>query len=164
VGTRSFYDYVTDNKDFEFKLIGFINDPRNIAKNDNLVAINNALMLDLTGQVASESIGIKQYSGTGGQVQFIWGAKFAKNGKNILAINSTYTDKDGNLQTKIMPSFPESTVVTTSRNDVEYIVTEYGVAYLKYKSLKERAKGLIGVAHPDFRDKLTFEAKKRNWL
>lgn len=164
VGTRSFYDYVTDNKDFEFKLIGFINDPRNIAKNDNLVAINNALMLDLTGQVASESIGIKQYSGTGGQVQFIWGAKFAKNGKNILAINSTYTDKDGNLQTKIMPSFPESTVVTTSRNDVEYIVTEYGVAYLKYKSLKERAKGLISVAHPDFRDKLTFEAKKRNWL
>lgn len=164
VGTRSFYDYVTDNKDFEFKLIGFINDPRNIAKNDNLVAINNALMLDLTGQVASESIGIKQYSGTGGQVQFIWGAKFAKNGKNILAINSTYTDKDGNLQTKIMPSFPESTVVTTSRNDVEYIVTEYGVTYLKYKSLKERAKGLISVAHPDFRDKLTFEAKKRNWL
>ncbi|HPB82291.1 MAG TPA: acetyl-CoA hydrolase/transferase C-terminal domain-containing protein [Spirochaetota bacterium] len=164
VGTRSFYDYVTNNKDFEFKLIGFINDPRNIAKNDNLVAINNALMLDLTGQVASESIGIKQYSGTGGQVQFIWGAKFAKNGKNILAINSTYTDKDGNLQTKIMPSFPESTVVTTSRNDVEYIVTEYGVTYLKYKSLKERAKGLISVAHPDFRDKLTFEAKKRNWL
>ncbi len=82
VGTRTFYDYVENNKDFEFKLIGFINNPLNIAKNDNLVAINNALMLDLTGQVASESIGVKQYSGTGGQVQFIWGAKFANNGKN----------------------------------------------------------------------------------
>jgi 4-hydroxybutyrate CoA-transferase len=164
VGTRKFYDYVQNNKDFEFKLIGFINDPRNIAKNDNLVAINNALMLDLTGQVASESIGVKQYSGTGGQVQFVWGAKFANNGKNILAINSTYTDKDGNLQTKIMPALPENTVVTTSRNDVEYIVTEHGVAYLRYKSLMERAKALISVAHPDFRDKLTFEAKKRKWL
>lgn len=164
VGTRKFYDYVQNNRDFEFKLIGFINDPRNIAKNDNLVAINNALMLDLTGQVASESIGVKQYSGTGGQVQFVWGAKFANNGKNILAINSTYTDKDGNLQTKIMPALPENTVVTTSRNDVEYIVTEHGVAYLRYKSLMERAKALISVAHPDFRDKLTFEAKKRKWL
>jgi len=164
VGTREFYDYVENNKDFEFKLIGFINNPLNIGKNDNLVAINNALMLDLTGQVASESIGVKQYSGTGGQVQFIWGTKFAKNGKNILAINSTYKDSEGNLKSKIMPSFPENTVVTTSRNDVEYIVTEFGVAYLKYKSILERAKALIGIAHPDFRDELTFEAKKRKWI
>jgi 4-hydroxybutyrate CoA-transferase len=164
VGTRTFYDYVENNKDFEFKLIGFINNPLNIAKNDNLVAINNALMLDLTGQVASESIGVKQYSGTGGQVQFIWGAKFANNGKNILAINSTYNDSEGKLRSKIMPSFPENTVVTTSRNDVEYVVTEHGVAYLKYKSLMQRAKALISVAHPDFRDELTFEAKKRKWL
>lgn len=164
VGTRNFYDYVQNNDDFEFKLIGWINDPRNIAKNDNLVAINNALMLDLTGQVASESIGPKQYSGTGGQVQFIWGAKFANNGKNILAINSTFTDKDGNLRSKIMPTFPENTVVTTSRNDVEYVVTEYGVAYLKFKSVLERAKALINIAHPDFRDELRFEAKKRRWL
>lgn len=164
VGTRGFYDYVENNKDFEFKLIGFINNPLNIAKNDNLVAINNALMLDLTGQVASESIGAKQYSGTGGQVQFIWGAKFARNGKNILAINATFKDSEGNLKSKIMPSFPENTVVTTSRNDVEYVVTEFGVAYLKYKSLMQRAKALISVAHPDFRDELTFEAKKRKWL
>jgi len=164
VGTNDFYKYVENNEDFEFKLIGWINDPRNIARNDNLVAINNALMIDLTGQVASESIGVKQYSGTGGQVQFIWGAKFAKNGKNILAINSTFTDKDGRLQSKIMPKFPENTVVTTSRNDVEYVVTEYGVAYLKYKSILERTKALINIAHPDFRDELTFEAKKRRWL
>ncbi len=164
VGTRDFYDYVQNNEDFEFKLIGYINNPINIAKNDNLVAINNALMLDLTGQVASESIGPKQYSGTGGQVQFIWGAKFARNGKNILAINSTYTDKDGDLKSKIMPTFPENTVVTTSRNDVEYVVTEHGVAYLKYKSVLERTKALISIAHPDFRDELKFEAKKRSWL
>lgn len=164
VGTRDFYNYVQNNNDFEFKLIGWINDPRNIAKNDNLVAINNALMIDLTGQVASESIGPKQYSGTGGQVQFIWGAKFANNGKNILAINSTFTDKDGNLRSKIMPTFPENTIVTTSRNDVEYVVTEHGVAYLRYKSILERAKALISVAHPDFRDELKFEAKKRRWL
>lgn len=164
VGTRDFYNYVENNGDFEFKLIGWINDPRNIAKNDNLVAINNALMIDLTGQVASESIGHKQYSGTGGQVQFIWGAKFAKNGKNILAINSTYKDREGKLKSKIMPLFPDNTVVTTSRNDVEFVVTEFGVAYLKYKSIKERAKALISVAHPDFRDELSFEARKRNWL
>jgi len=164
VGTNDFYNYVQDNEDFEFKLIGWINDPRNIAKNDNLVAINNALMIDLTGQVASESIGVKQYSGTGGQVQFIWGAKFAKNGKNILAINSTFTDRDGKLQSKIMPKFPDNTVVTTSRNDVEYIVTEHGVANLKYKSILERTKSLINVAHPDFRDELRFEARKRRWL
>lgn len=164
VGTRDFYDYVENNEDFEFKLIGWINDPRNIAKNDNLVAINNALMIDLTGQIASESIGPKQYSGTGGQVQFIWGAKFAKNGKNILAINSTFKDKEGNLKSKIMQLFPDNTVVTTSRNDVEYVVTEHGVAYLKYKSLMQRAKALISIAHPDFRDELTFEARKRGWL
>lgn len=164
VGTNDFYDYVQNNEDFEFNLIGEINNPLNIAKNDNLVAINNALMLDLTGQVASESIGSKQYSGTGGQVQFIWGAKFAKNGKNILAINSTFNDKDGNLRSKIMPTFPENTVVTTSRNDVEYVVTEFGVAYLRYKSIMDRAKALINVAHPDFRDELKFEAKKRKWL
>ncbi|HRU64185.1 MAG TPA: acetyl-CoA hydrolase/transferase C-terminal domain-containing protein [Spirochaetota bacterium] len=164
VGTRDFYDYVENNEDFEFKLIGWINNPLNIAKNDDIVAINNALMIDLTGQVASESIGAKQYSGTGGQVQFIWGAKFAKNGKNILAINSTFTDKNGNLQSKIMPTFPENTVVTTSRNDVEYVVTEYGVANLRYKSIMQRAKALISIAHPDFRDELTFEAKKRKWL
>jgi 4-hydroxybutyrate CoA-transferase len=164
VGTRDFYDYVENNEDFEFNLIGNINNPLNIAKNDNLVAINNALMLDLTGQVASESIGPKQYSGTGGQVQFIWGAKFAKNGKNILAINATFTDKEGNLRSKIMPTFPENTVVTTSRNDVEYVVTEFGVAYLRYKSVLERAKALISISHPDFRDELKFEAKKRKWM
>ncbi len=164
VGTRDFYNYVENNEDFEFKLIGWVNDPRNIAKNDNLVAINNALMIDLTGQVASESIGQKQYSGTGGQVQFIWGAKFANNGRNILAMNSTFKDKDGNLKSKIMPIFPDNTVVTTSRNDVEYIVTEHGVANLRYKSIMQRARALIEVAHPDFRDELKFEAKKRNWL
>lgn len=164
VGTNDFYKYAENNEDFEFKQIGWINDPRNIAKNDNLVAINNALMIDLTGQVASESIGTKQYSGTGGQVQFIWGAKFSKNGRNILAINSTYTDKDGKLKSKILPNFPENTVVTTSRNDVEYIVTEYGVANLQYKSIMERAKALISIAHPDFRDELRSEAKKHHWL
>lgn len=164
VGTNDFYNYVQNNGDFEFNLIGEINNPLNIAKNDNLVAINNALMLDLTGQVASESIGAKQYSGTGGQVQFIWGAKFAKNGKNILAINATFTDKDGNLRSKIMPTFPENTVVTTSRNDVEYVVTEFGVAHLRYKSIMDRAKALINISHPDFRDELKFEAKKRKWL
>ena len=163
VGTRDFYDYVQDNEDFEFKLIGWINNPLNIAKNDNLVAINNALMIDLTGQIASESIGHKQYSGTGGQVQFIWGSKFAKNGTNILAINSTFRDKQGNLRSKIMPTFPENTIVTTSRNDVQYVVTEFGVAMLRYKSIMERTRALINVAHPDFRDELKFEAKKREW-
>ncbi|HOP64137.1 MAG TPA: acetyl-CoA hydrolase/transferase C-terminal domain-containing protein [Spirochaetota bacterium] len=164
VGTKKFYEEITDNENFYFKEVGWVNNPDIIAQNDNLVSINNTLMMDLTGQAASESIGIKQYSATGGQLDFILGARKSKNGKSILALNSTYTDKEGKLQTKIMPTLPVGTVVTTPRTLVQYVITEYGVANLRLRTVKERVQALIGIAHPDFRDQLTFEAKKNGWL
>lgn len=164
VGTKEFYEYIDGNDDFEFHEIGTINNPLEISKNDNLISINNALMFDLTGQAASESIGTKQYSGTGGQVNFVQGSKLSKGGKSILALNSTYNDKDGKLCSKILPVLPEGTVVTTSRNDVQYVVTEYGVANLRFKSIPERAKALIAIAHPDFREELTESAKQHGWF
>jgi 4-hydroxybutyrate CoA-transferase len=164
VGTKQFYDDIDRNGMFEFKEVHWVNKPENIAKNDHFISINNTLMIDLTGQAASESIGIKQYSGTGGQVNFNQGAKMSKGGKRILALASTYTDKDGNLKSKILPTLPEGTVVTTSRNELEYIVTEYGVVDISFDSLSVRTKKLISIAHPEFRDKLTFQARKNKWI
>lgn len=164
VGTEQFYDDIDRNDMFEFKEVHWVNRPENIAKNDNFISINNTLMLDLTGQAASESIGTKQYSGTGGQVNFNQGAKMSKGGKRILALASTYTDKDGNLKSKILPTLPAGSVVTTTRNEVEYVVTEYGVINIYLDSLSVRAKKLISIAHPQFRDELTSEARKHKWI
>jgi 4-hydroxybutyrate CoA-transferase len=164
VGTKAFYDFIDGNPDLEFHEISQVNNPLEIAKNDNLISINNALMFDLTGQAASKSIGTRQYSGTGGQVNFVHGSRLSKGGKSILALNSSYTDKEGHLRSKILPVFPEGTVVTTSRNDVEYVVTEYGVANLRFKSIPDRARALIAIAHPQFREELIEGAKKHRWL
>ncbi|MDY0131051.1 MAG: acetyl-CoA hydrolase/transferase C-terminal domain-containing protein [Desulforegulaceae bacterium] len=164
VGTKEFYDFIHENDDFVFKDISYINNPLIIAKNDNLVSINNALMIDLTGQAASESIGTYQYSGTGGQLNFIHGAKLSKGGKSIISLNSTFTDKNGELKSKIVPYFPPGTIVTTPRTEVEYIVTEYGVANLRYKSTATRVKALISIAHPQFREELVKKAEKNNWI
>jgi 4-hydroxybutyrate CoA-transferase len=164
VGTNQFYKDIDHNEIFEFKEVHWVNQPENIAKNDNLVSINNTLMIDLTGQAASESIGVKQYSGTGGQVNFNQGAKMSRGGKRILSLASTYTDKDGNLKSKILPTLPEGSIVTTPRNEQEYIVTEYGVANIYLDSISTRVKKLIQIAHPDFRDELTFYAKKYKWI
>ncbi len=164
VGTKQFYDDLNRNELFEFKEVHWVNQPANIAQNDNLISINNTLMIDLTGQAASESIGTKQYSGTGGQVNFNQGAKMSKGGKRILALASTYTDKDGILKSKILPTLPEGSVVTTTRNEQEFIVTEYGVVDIALDSLAVRTKKLISIAHPDFRDELTFQAKKHKWI
>ncbi len=121
-------------------------------------------MIDLTGQVAAESIGTRQYSGTGGQVNFVHGAKKSKGGKSIIALNSTYKDREGNLHSNIVPCLPLGTVVTTSRNDVEYVVTEYGVANLRMRSIHDRVLSLINIAHPDFRDELRHQAAKIGWI
>ncbi len=164
VGTRKFYDDLHNNENFIFREVGWVNNPDIIGQNDNLVSINNTLMMDLTGQAASESIGVKQYSATGGQLDFILGARKSRGGKSILSLNSTYTDKEGNLKSKILPTLPAGTVVTTPRTLIEYVITEYGVANLKLRTIKERAKSLIGIAHPQFRDQLSFEARKNGWL
>lgn len=164
VGTKDLYDYVDNNNDFIFKDIAYIIDPNVMAKNNKLVSINNTLMMDLTGQAASESIGPVQYSGAGSQLNFVRGSKLSEGGKSILALNSTFKDKSGNLKSKIMSCLPAGTAITTPRTEVEYIVTEYGVANLRYKSISKRAKALINIAHPDFRDELKFQAKQNGWL
>jgi 4-hydroxybutyrate CoA-transferase len=164
VGTRELWEFMDRNEMFMGFEIEKVNDPNWIAQNDNMVSVNNALMVDLTGQVASESIGTTQYSATGGQVNYVQGAQRAKNGKSILALPATRVDGDGKMQSRILPTFPEGTIVTASRNDVQWIVTEYGAANLYNKSVSYRAKELIKLAHPDFRDQMTFEAKKQKWI
>ncbi len=164
VGTNQFYSDLDRNEMFEFKEVHWVNQPATIAQNDGMISINTTLMMDLTGQAASESIGIKQYSGTGGQVNFNQGAKMSKGGKRILAVASSYTDKDGELKSKILPTLPLGSIVTTTRNEIEYVCTEYGVVDLSFESINTRVKRLISIAHPQFRDELTFEAKKNRWI
>ncbi|MEY8337798.1 acetyl-CoA hydrolase/transferase C-terminal domain-containing protein [Lachnospiraceae bacterium 62-35] len=151
MGTQRLYDFVNNNPDVELYPVDYVNDPTVVMKEDNIVSINSCVQMDLMGQAASESVGLTQISGTGGQVDFIRGADMAKNGRSILAFPSTAAK--GTIS-KIVPLLDEGAAVTTSRNDVDYAVTEYGIAKLKGKSLKERAKALIAIAHPDFREGL----------
>jgi len=129
----------------------YTNDPGIIGQNDNMVAINSALQVDLLGQAASDTIGPTQFSGVGGQVDFVRGASRSKGGKSILAFPST---AGGSKYSRIVPRLDEGAAVTTSRNDIHYVVTEYGIADLRGKSVADRAKLLIDIAHPDFRDNL----------
>lgn len=157
VGGKELWDFVDHNAAICQKEICWINDPRNIAKNKNVVSINNAMEVDLTGQVNAESVGRSQYSGTGGQLEWVVGAQWSEGGKSIIALRSSYRDREGNLHSKIKPILPPGSVVTTPRTCVQYVVTEYGVADLRYKSTLERAKALIAIAHPDFRGELSRE-------
>ena len=154
VGDKALWDFARDNPAFSFKEIDWVNDPRNIARNDRVVSVNNAMEIDLTGQVNAESIGPRQYSGTGGQLEWVLGAQWSKGGKSILALRSCYRDKQGQLHSKIVPQLAPGTIVTTPRTCVQYVATEYGVADLRYKSVSERARALIAIAHPDFRTEL----------
>lgn len=164
VGDKELWDFVHYNDDFLFSEVEYNNNPYVIAQNDNLISVNNALMIDVTGQVAAESIREKQYSGTGGQNNFVHGALMSKGGKSIIALNSTYKDSEGKLKSRIVPFLPAGTIVSTSRNDIQYVVTEYGVANVRFKGVSQRVKELIGIAHPDFRDELLFQAKRIGWL
>ena len=155
VGDKELWDFLNGNRDVCFKEVHWVNDPRHISQNDNVVSINNAMEIDLTGQVNAESIGTRMYSGTGGQLEWVLGAQWSKGGKSIIALRSSYVDKSGVLRSKINPMLTPGCIVTTPRTMVQYIVTEYGVANLKYKSARERAKALIAIAHPDFREELT---------
>lgn len=154
IGDRRLWDFARDNPAFCQKEIQWTNDARNIARNDNVVSINNAMEIDLTGQVNAESIGPRQYSGTGGQLEWVLGAQWSKGGKSILALRSCYRDKQGQLHSKIVSQLAPGTIVTTPRTCVQYVATEYGVADLRYKSVSERARALIAIAHPDFRTEL----------
>lgn len=157
MGTRKLYDYVDDNPSFLLYPVDYVNDPRVIMQNDNMVCINSCIEVDLQGQVVSGSIGLRQFSGVGGQVDFVRGALWSKGGRNIIAMPSTAKGKIS----KITPFITEGSSVTTSINDVDYIVTEYGIAKLGAKSLPERAIALINIAHPKFRDELAEEFQRR---
>jgi acyl-CoA hydrolase len=152
---------VDNNPIFEFHPTAYTNDPAFIARNDKMVAINSALQIDLTGQVCSDSIGNQFYSGIGGQVDFLRGASRSRGGKAIIAISSTA--KQGTIS-RIVPTLEPGAGVVTSRGLVRYVVTEYGVAYLHGKSIRERAKALIEIAHPDFRNELYEYCEKTKWL
>ncbi len=158
MGTPMLYDFVNDNPAICMKPVSYVNDPFVISQNDNVVSINAALQIDIMGQVCAEAIGLKQYSAVGGQLDFVRGAAASKGGRSIIAMASTA--KNGTIS-KIVPLLTEGAAVTTGRNDVDYVVTEYGIVRLKGKSLRERAKALIGIAAPQFRDELTKEYEKR---
>lgn len=154
VGDARLWDFAKDNPAFCQKEISWVNAPRNICQNHNVVSINNAMEIDLTGQVNAETAKGRQYSGTGGQLEWVIGSQWSPGGKSILALRSSYRDRAGQLHSKILPQLPAESVVTTPRTWVQYVVTEYGVANLKYKSTRERAEALIAIAHPDFRAEL----------
>jgi 4-hydroxybutyrate CoA-transferase len=161
LGTKRLFDFVDNNPIFEFHPTSYTNDPLFIARNDNMVAVNSALQVDLTGQVCSDSIGTRFYSGIGGQVDFLRGASRAKHGKPIIALPSTA--KNGTIS-RITPMLDPGAGVVTSRGLIRYVVTEYGVAYLHGKSIRERAKSLIEIAHPKFREQLWQYCEKTKWL
>jgi acetyl-CoA hydrolase len=164
LGTQNLYHWADDNPLIEFHRTEYVNDPFVIAQNDRMVAINSAIEVDLTGQVCADSIGPKFYSGVGGQLDFIYGASRSKGGVPIIALPSTTTLRDGTLITRIAGMLKLGAGVVTSRNHVRYIVTEYGVADLYGKSIRQRAQQLIQIAHPHFREELTKQARELHYL
>ena len=161
MGHTEAYKFLHDNPAFDFRTIDYTNDPLVIAKHNNMVAINSALEIDLTGQATAESIGTLSHSGVGGQADFMRGAVLARGGKAILTLQSTAAS---DVVSRIVPSLKEGAGTTLIRGDIRYVVTEYGIAYLHGKNMRERAMELIGIAHPKFRPWLIEEAKKLNLI
>jgi len=164
LGSQRLYKWVHDNPLCEFHRTEYVNDPFVIAQNERMVAINSAIEIDLTGQVCADSIGPKFFSGVGGQLDFIYGASRAKEGVPIIAMPSTTMMKDGSLVSKIVPTLKPGAGVVTGRNQVHYVVTEYGVVDLYGKSVRQRVKALVNLAHPDFRADLEKQAEELNWI
>ncbi len=158
MGTKKLYDFVHNNPNVELHPVDYINDPVIIGQHENMVSINSALQFDLMGQVNAEMIGSRQFSGIGGQVDFVRGASRSPGGKSIIALPSTAA---GGKISRIRCELDCGSAVSTSRNDVHYVVTEYGIAELRGKSLRERAKALIAISHPEFRDQIAAEAREK---
>ncbi len=158
-GSKRVCDYIDDNPAFEMLPVDYVNNPAVIAQHPNFISVNAALEVDFFGQVCSESLGTRHVSGSGGQVDYVRGATLSKGGKSFIAFTSTA--QKGTVS-RIRPTLTPGAIVTTSKNDVDHIVTEYGIAKLQGRTLSERAKALIAIAHPKFREELTFEAKKQN--
>ena len=160
LGSHALYKWADDNPLCEFHRQEYVNDPFMIAQNERMVAINSAIEVDLTGQVCADSIGPKFFSGIGGQLDFIYGASRSKGGVPIIALPSTTTLKDGTIVSRIVTMLKQGAGVVTGRNHVHYVVTEYGVADLYGKTIRQRAQQLIKIAHPDFRKDLEKQAKE----
>ncbi len=160
-GTKKMYDYVDDNPSFEMYPVDYVNNPYIISQHDDFISVNSCVEIDLFGQVCAESIGTIPFSGSGGQVDFVRGANLSKGGKGFIAMYSTA--KKGAIS-KIKPTLTQGAIVTTGRNDVDYIATEHGVVQLKGKTAGEKARLLISIADPKFREELTYEAKKMNLM
>jgi acyl-CoA hydrolase len=166
LGTQKVYDFIHDNIAVEIKMGKWVIDPHTVSQNNKMISINSCLMVDLTGNVASESIGPVQYSGTGGQFATHTGARECETGgmgKGILTTYST-SNVNGEIRSKIVPMLPQGSTVTTHRSTVDHIITEYGVAYLRGRDTKRRALNLIEIAHPDFREELKKQAKKLRYI
>jgi len=161
MGSKRLYDYINDNPFFEFYPTEYVNDPYIISKHDKMVGINVGLEIDLTGQVCADSLGYQFYSGIGGQVDFIRGAARSRAGKAIIAMPSTA--RNGQVS-RIVPHLTEGAGVVTTRGDVHYVVTEYGIAYLHGKSIRERVLALVNIAHPKFRNHLLQAAKAQKYV
>lgn len=159
-GTKKMYDYLDENPELMSAPVDYTNDVRNIAKLDNFISINNAVDFDLFGQINAESAGTKHISGAGGQLDFVMGAYMSHGGKSIVCCSSTFTRKDGTVESRIQPTLAPGSIVTDTRANTHYLVTEYGKVCLKGLSTWERTEKIISIAHPDFRDWLIEEADK----
>ncbi|RPI24308.1 MAG: 4-hydroxybutyrate CoA-transferase, partial [Chloroflexota bacterium] len=164
IGTRRLYEWVDDNPIIELHPTEYVNDPFVIAQNERQVAINSAIEVDLTGQVCADSIGPKLYSGVGGQLDFIYGASRSKGGVPIIALPSTTTLRDGTCISRIVTMLKPGAGVVTTRNHVRYIVTEFGIADLYGKTIRQRTQALIGIAHPQFREDLAHQAQELHYI
>lgn len=163
-GNKTMYDFLAKREDVLTRPFEWVNDPRTVAQISNFISINSAMEIDLTGQVCAESIGLRQYSGTGGQYDFVKGAHWSPGGKSFIAMPSSRVDKTGKRFSKISLTLPPGAAVTTLRSDVQYVVTEYGAVDLQNEPLDIRAKRLISIAHPEFREDLEKEAKAAGLL
>ncbi len=161
-GTKKMYDYLDENPEILSAPVNYTNDIRSISALDNFMSINNAVDLDLFGQVNSESAGTKHISGAGGQLDFVLGAYLSKGGKSFICCSSTYKTKDGQVKSRILPTLNTGSIVTDTRANTHYLVTEFGIVNVKGLSTWQKAEAIISIAHPDFRDELIAEAEKMN--
>lgn len=159
-GTKKMYDYMDENPELMSAPVDYTNDIRSISAIDNFISINNTVDLDLFGQVNAESAGVKHISGAGGQLDFVLGAYLSKGGKSFICCSSTFTTKDGQVKSRILPTLNPGSIVTDTRANIHYLVTEYGMVNLKGLSTWQKTEAIISVAHPDFRDELIAEAEK----
>lgn len=160
LGSQKMYDYMDNNPELMSAPVNYVNDARTISQLDNFMSINNCVDVDLFGQVNAESSGLKHISGAGGQLDFVLGAYLSKGGKSFICCSSTFTDRNGNLQSRIRPTLSNGSIVTDTRTNVHYLVTEFGIVNLKGLSTWQRSEAIISLAHPQFREELIQEAAK----